>query len=195
MNSKNTLPAKAKPPGHPLIIGLYAAFGIALLLSLVPSIFAGFFSMILFLGVLIGGYWMRAGQPPESFRRAHASHIISTIWMASLIMIVTLVAASVLLYLGLDHTPLHPCLDSFIKMGSGMETDPLSSIALVMDPEKLFYAFGACLKDYITVNLGVFITSFVIAVGPVLLYCIVRFARGLARALEGRRFDDQPKVF
>jgi uncharacterized membrane protein len=56
----------------------------------------------------------------------------------------------------------------------------------MMDPAKLMYAFGGCLQDYITINLMVFIASFIIAAGPVLLYFIIRYARGLKRAVEGQ---------
>jgi len=184
-NFDSTPPSKSQ---RSVIMSLYAFFGAGLLLSVVPMMSAAFLSMLFIIGVFFAAYILRAGQPPDSFRRNHCAFIIRTLWVGSFITLVTIIMASLFLYFGLDHTPLLPCMRTFTDMGQNMGIDPANSFFIMMDPAKLMYAFGGCLQNYITVNLMVFIASFIIAAGPVLLYFIIRYARGLKRAVEGQMF-------
>lgn len=177
-------------PGKKQIMGLYILFGAGLLLSVVPTISAAFFSMVLILGVLIAAYVLRAGKAQDSLMRNHMTYVISTIWAGSFLAALTVIAAGLYLFYALDNAPLQPCIEAFLHMGVGPGQE-----MLMLDPESLFHAFQGCYDDYITKNFMIFAIGTVIAAGPVLLYFIIRYVRGLAGLLKNRNIPKPERWF
>jgi uncharacterized membrane protein len=165
-------------PDQKKVIQLYAAFGAGLLLAVVPFFMAAFFSLIFIFGVLIAAYLMRPGISPESLIHNHATFIIRTIWIGSFIGMLTIVTGSIYLFYALDNTPLDPCIQQFMALG------PETLLGDLKGMQGIFYG---CYKEYASRNFMAFIISAAIAGIPVLLYFIVRYARGLSRALNGYR--------
>lgn len=155
---------------------IYAAFGAALVLSFVPTMFAAFLSTALGLGVLIAAYVVRKQNDAGSLSENHMTFIIRTIWIGSFFALITMTAGSIYLFLNLDNAPLEPCF-------SGL----LSAAGSITDMASLKASFGSCYEPYWFLNKGTFITGGVIAAAPILVYFLVRYARGLSRAMNGYR--------
>ena len=171
-------------PDQRKVMQLYAAFGAALLLSVVPFILAAFTSAVLFMGVLIAAHILRAGTEHGSLLENHMTFVIRTIWIGSFLALITMSAASFYLFDRIDHTPLDPCIRSFLSVGQG---------AFTLDPQALMNIFKGCFHNYIAVNFQTFLISGLIAAVPILLYFIIRYARGLARAAGGYRIAHPEK--
>ena len=165
-------------PNQRKILRLYAAFGAALVLSVVPFILAALLSMILIFGVLIAAYILRTDTTPGSLVENHMTFIIRTIWIGSFLALLTMTAGSIYLFQTIDNTPLDPCLQPLLDIRSGQT---------LIDPYAVFNILRGCFDNYWVANIKTFIISGSIAAGPVLLYFIVRYARGLARAMDGYR--------
>ena len=165
-------------PDQKKVLRLYAAFGAALALSVVPFVLAAFLSMVLFLGVLIAAYILRTGTEEGSLIENHMGFIIRTIWIGSFLALLTIVVASIYLFYGMDNTPLDPCIQHFLSIGPGTR---------VLELQAMTDIFRSCYGAYMDANLRIFIMSGVIAAGPVLIYFIARYARGISRAMNGYR--------
>ncbi|MCC7304911.1 MAG: hypothetical protein IT558_01475 [Alphaproteobacteria bacterium] len=165
-------------PDRKKILRLYALFGAGLILCVVPFPLAALLSMIFIFGVLVAAYIVRTGASVDGLIFNHATFIIRTIWIGSFIAALTMTAASIYLLRNIDNSPLDPCINQFLSIG------PETALSDLM---KLQAIFQGCWHSYWMANIHVFITSGSIAAGPPLLYFIVRYARGLSRALDGYR--------
>jgi uncharacterized membrane protein len=163
------------------IVRIYGAFGAGLIFSMVPLWSAAFVSAVLIAGVLIMAYVLRTDAEHGSLTENHMTFIIRTIWIGSLLALVTTAAASVYFFKALDNTPLQPCAEAILSMASGM-----SDLTLM---EKYINNFMSmpCWANYWQTNLMIFIIGGVIAAGPILIYFVVRYVRGLTRAMRGYR--------
>lgn len=162
-------------PAKKTVMWAYALFGVSLLSALVPSIPAAAISLASGLGVLVMAYALRAPAEKDSLLENHMTFIIRTIWIGSFYAMVFMIAASFYLLQNIDNVPLMPCIDKFINMGHTLD---------VMDPEGMFRAFESCRQAYWQENLKTFIVAGAIAAGPVLLFFILRYARGFSRAIK-----------
>jgi uncharacterized membrane protein len=160
------------------LLRLYAAFGASLALSLVPSVAAAIITLLLFLGVLFVAYAMRKRSSEGSLIENHTTYIIRTIWISGAAAVFTLIAASVYMLQTVDNTPLDPCISTILSAGARTPD---------MATQQMIALFRPCFDTYLSVNLRDFIIGGIIAAGPVLLYIILRFTRGLARAGGGYR--------
>lgn len=165
-------------PHQRKVLQLYAAYGAALVLSVVPFVLAAFLSMVLFVGVLIAAYILRTGTEEGSLIENHMTFVIRTLWIGSFLAMLTLVAASLYLFYGVDNTPLDPCIQHFLSIGPGTR---------VLELQAMTDIFRACYGAYMDANLRIFITSGAMAAGPVLIYFVIRYARGISRAMNGYR--------
>ncbi len=165
-------------PAKPAILRVYALYGMALALSVIPHMIAAGLCMVLFFLVLVMAYILRSGAEENSLMYNHMTFTIRTIWIGGLLAAVTIVAASLYLFQMLDNTPLDPCIQKFITMGPA---------DVFMGPEMLQQAFGTCYDAYVVRNMTTFIISGAIAAVPILLYFGVRYLRGLSRARGGYR--------
>jgi len=167
---------------RPRILQLYGAFAAALVLSLLPFISAAVVSLVLFIGLLMWAYMMRARAEPESLTENHATYIIRTIWIGGFLALITLGAGSAYLLSMVNNEALEPCIDGFLKQ------PPAQDIAAMQA------AFDPCFEAFMQENRMVFIISGTIAALPVLLYFAVRFIRGFWRARDGYRLAN-PKMW
>ena len=173
-----------KTPEQKTALRLYGVLGAALLMSLVPSVTAALFSMLLFVGLLIAAYVVRSGTDNGSFSENHMTFIIRTIWIGGFFSLVVMCFAAVYLFLNIDNTPLDPCIQNFLNQG----TTNLQSIG----PAEMMEIFRGCYNGYMDANFNLFILTGVLTGGPILIYFSIRFIRGLSRALKNYRVA-QPK--
>lgn len=170
------------------IVRIYGAFGAGLVFSMVPLWSAAFISAALIAGVLIIAYVVRTDAEHGSLSENHMTFIIRTIWIGSLLALITTTAASIYFFKTLDNAPLQPCAEAILSLASGM-SDPAAM-------ERTIDNFMAmpCWATYWQKNLMIFIIGGVIAAGPILIYFLVRYIRGLTRAMKGYRVAN-PKVW
>lgn len=171
-------------PDQRRILRLYAAFGAALVLSVLPYMLAAFLSLVLGLGVLIAAYILRKDTAEGSLMENHMTFVIRTIWIGSFLALLTTSAGSIYLFQSLDNTPLLPCIENLIGMLSAITPDTSVEALQELMSQEIIYA---CVENYMKANLRVFIGAGVLVAGPVLLYFIIRYARGLSRAMGGYR--------
>ncbi|GJL86060.1 MAG: hypothetical protein DHS20C02_18350 [Micavibrio sp.] len=169
------------------VLQLYSAFGASLVLMLVPSAIVALVASILFLGVLIAAYIMRKGAEPSSLQENHMIYIIRTIWIGGLFSILTMVVASAYMLSRIDNTPLEPCSQSLMSNAAKLaENEDMMGLMNVIKP---------CMDGFISINAQVFMIAMAISALPILLYFIIRFSRGLSRALSGYRVANPKNWF
>jgi uncharacterized membrane protein len=167
-------------PDQKKVLRLYAAYGAALVLCIVPFFLAAMLSMGLFIGVLVAAYILRTDAAQGSFIENHMTYVIRTIWIGSFFALLTLTAGSIYLFETVDNTPLTLCINEFINMG------PHTTAG---DMQALFPLYKSCFEGYMQVNLQTFIISFIVVAGPILIYFIARYAHGLRRAMGAYRVN------
>ena len=161
------------------IIQLYGAFGASLVLMLVPSAIVAMVASILFLGVLIAAYAMRKSCEKGSLCENHMTYIIRTIWIGSLLSVLTMAVASAYMLPNIDNTPLEPCAQGLMSGAANLAANE--------DMIGLMNVIRPCMDEFMSVNGQVFMIAMAISAVPVLLYFIIRFSRGLSRAISGYR--------
>ncbi len=88
---------------------------------------------------------------------------------------------SIYLFLEIDNTLLNPCIQALLN-----NVPTTGSLMAVIEP---------CIDNYWSVNKRVFFISGALAAGPILIYFIIRYARGLSRALGGYRVSNPGRWF
>ncbi len=170
---------KKRDKAQGLVLQIYAAFGSALILSLLPHMSAAFMSLALSVAVLITAYIVRAKNDKGGFSENHMSFIIRTIWIGSFLASLIMIAVSAYLYNSINNAPLDSCVERFMVMGAAID-----------NMEVLKALFRPCQAEYIQANLKVFLVSGAMVAVPTLGYFSFRFFRGLLRALKGYRVSD-----
>ena len=168
------------------VLQVYAIFGAALVLSVVPTIWGAVLSLIFGIGILVLAYYTRRKSEHGSLTENHMTYIIRTIWIGSAVALIFLTAGSLYLFFLVDNTPLLPCANNLL----GLAQDPTS-----MTTESLKAIFAPCADGYLGLNFKVFIMSAVIVAVPVLIYFIARFIEGVSRAFKGYRLANPHKWF
>lgn len=158
------------------ILQLYAIFGAALVLGVVPNATAAVLSLVFGVAVLATAYMTRAKVEAGSLSENHMTFIIRTIWIGTLFSAITMLIGSVYLFFNVDSMPMQPCAN-----------DILDQSASLTDAAQLKALAAPCMESYLAVNQTVFLTTGAIVAVPVLVYFVVRYARGLSRALRGYR--------
>ncbi len=169
----------AENPEQKKVLHLYSVFGASLVLTLIPSVLAAFVAMWFMIVVLIAAYMIRSKSEEGSLSENHTTFIIRTFWIGGLLVAVTMSAACAYMLVHIDNAPLQPCV---------LQNEDL--IKAILDIIR-----SPCMDDFIQVNLRVLMISMAIAAGPVMLYFIVRFSRGLSRALSGYRIASPKNWF
>ncbi len=162
-----------------IVTNVYAALTVSLLLSFIPVAGAALLATILFLGVWITSYVLRARADQNSLTENHMTFIIRTIWIAGLFSLFTIGAASAYLLSLYDPSPLYQCT------GNLNSTDTAALIAAVQP----------CVDRFVQANMMVFINATLIAAGPLVIYLGYRLFKGLARGIKGHRIGDTKSWF
>jgi uncharacterized membrane protein len=171
-------------PAHPdpaqgKIMRLYIAFGVSLLLMLVPHIWAAVVSLIFLLYVMIACGILRSGKDKDDLAHNHATFVLRTIWIGGLFAIFTMTAGSIYMLEHINNAPLEPCIQKFLNFGPA-EIESL-------DVVKMSAVFEDCMHNFVQINWNTLIYSMAISAGPILLYFVMRYARGFSRAIGGYR--------
>lgn len=157
------------------VLNLYALFGVSLLLSLVPSTAVALISLIFLIGVFAYAYRLRARASSESLTENHAAFIIRTIWIATLLSIITLSAGSIYMIPNIDYAAFGPCQENLTNSEGFLD---------------IYAAAFPCINIFIEANLRLLTITALIVALPVVIYLIVRYVRGLSRAIKGYRISN-----
>ncbi len=167
---------------HNKVTQLYGAFGASLVLMLVPSVMVALAALLLFLGVLIAAYIIRSGAEKGSLCENHATFIIRTIWIGSFFSAITLSIACTYMVENIDNNPMLACAESILANAQTlMMSNDFMALANLVSP---------CMDNFLAANNQVLMISMAIAALPILLYFILRFSRGISRALKGYRVSN-----
>lgn len=166
------------------ITSVYVAFGAGLALSLAPFLVAALLSGALIVGALFIAYVLRTDSEQGSLIENHMIFIIRTIWIGSLLTLITLTIAGLYLFKALNNAPLQPCVDQILSMA-----DPAAMESIVIN-----FMATQCWANYWQTNLTAFIVAFVITAVPAFLYFAIRYMRGVTRAVRGYRVAN-PKAW
>lgn len=175
-----------KDPGQGKTMRLYAAFGASLLLMLVPHIWAAVASMVLLLYTMLACGIIRRGKNHDDLAHSHATFILRTIWIGGLFAAFTMAAGSFYMLEYINNAPLDPCIQKFMNLSP----DQINAMNVAL----MGGLFESCMHNFIMENLNTLIISGAIAGGPILLYFIIRYARGFSRAVSGYRVS-HPKAW
>lgn len=173
-------------PDRKKIVRLYGWFAASIILTLIPHVLAAAASIILLTYVLGTAYVLRNGSAKDSLLTNHMTFIIRTIWITGLFAIFTTVAASAYLLERIDNAALMPCIEKFLNINP----DHMAMVKIA----ELSALFGPCMDAFVRLNFTPLVLSMLIAGGPLLLYALVRFSRGLSRAAKGYRIA-KPKAW
>lgn len=150
------------------LLQLYSIFAAGLFLQFVPDAFLGIMSACLLCTVLIASYVFRYKSQGQDLQHNHTTYIIRTFWIGSLYLLIGILAASVLVYPQIDHTPVTQAVDEVMAGNTNINTN-----AIMMN---LFWA---------NKNLLLFIGIPLIA--PGILFFIYRCVYGTSRVIKGYR--------
>lgn len=165
-------------PDKKAVLNLYSAFGVALVLSLVPSALVSLVALFFLLGVLISAYRMRKKFEMESLGENHTTYIIRTIWIGTLFSVISVSAAGIYMLSGIDYTAFQPCAEGLAAQGADAANASFDVIWGAAEP---------CFDNFINENFKLLSISALVAAGPIILYFAYRYAKGLTRALKGYR--------
>lgn len=165
-----------------IIKNVYAAFVVSLFMTFLPNLAAAMIAFVLFIGVLIAAYVLRAKSDKHSLMQNHMIYIIRTIWITGLFSLFTITTGSIYLLANYDPSLLQSCADNIVNRGS---TDIVAMEAMLKP----------CMDDFMRVNMGVFLTATIISAGPLIIYMLFRMAKGIARAAKGHRIGDNKSWF
>lgn len=179
-------PQSQDDPEKKKVLNLYAAFGISLILSLVPNQMAALVSTLFMLGVLIAAYMMRRNVEIHGLAGNHCTYIIRTIWIGALFSLITIAITSLFMLPRIDYSDFQPCADAMAEKGAEyISNASQAEIMALSEP---------CMDNFIASNWDTFTLFALFGIGPILLYFIIRFVRGLGRATKGYRLAD-PKAW
>lgn len=182
MTDPQLSPQDHEDPEKKKILNLYAAFGISLILSLMPSAVAALVSLIFMLGVLIAAYVIRAKVENHDLAGNHCTYIIRTIWIGSLFSLITIGITSLFMLPQIDYTTFQPCAENLASQSAEFLAG--ATHAQIMELSQ------PCMDAFIESNWNTFLMAGIFGVGPILVYFAVRFTRGLLRAVKGYRVAD-----
>ena len=170
-------PEEQKP-----LLNLYAAFGVSLILSVLPYMSAAILSLVFFVGVLIGAYAMRKNSEEFSLMENHTTFMIRTLWIAALLSLITTGVATAYMLGGIDYSTFEPCAQTLANKGTAwIEHAGMMAVYGVIEP---------CVENFLDFNHTVLMNSLIIAGGPPILYMVYRMAKGLGRAMKGYRLSN-----
>lgn len=168
-----------QPQGQKTVFNLYAALGVSLILSVLPSYAAAGVSMVFFLGVLLAAYAVSNKAETGSLRESHADFIIRTMWIAAFFSLITTGLAAFYLIKGVEYAQFMPCADTLANKGlDWAENAGMMEIYALIQP---------CVTPFIDDNMTVLLNAVALAGAPPVLYMAYRMARGLSRAIKGYR--------
>lgn len=153
-----------------IILTLYGCIIGATILGFMPHFMIQVFSMVLFLGCLIGGYVFKGRATIDGLLYNHMTYFIGTIWYFSLFLAIGTLIAGLWVYTQADFSSV---LQISQKFESGMAFDEALMRSLFM--------------QYIHDNKMLLITAMTVCIGPCFLYLVYRVTHGYSRAVKTYR--------
>ena len=172
-------PQSPQDPHRKIVLNLYAAFAVSLILSMMPHAIVALLALIFMLGVLAAAYVVRSKVEPETLAENHATYLIRTIWIGSILAAITTSIGGAIMLADIDYAPFSPCADKLASQGIDFAAN--ATYAQVWEMS------SSCFNAFINANLNMLIVAGVITILPILIYFAVRFVRGLSRAIKGYR--------
>ncbi len=186
MSNHPLAPESEADPQRKMVLNLYAAFAVSLILTLVPHAIIAIVAAVFFLGVLIAAYLIRAKAEDDSLAQNHATYIIRTIWIGSSLAVVFIGIGAAYMLPNIDYSTFQPCSNKLMSMG--LEYAENATYAQVWE------LANPCFDLFIKDNWSILIVTGIIVILPILIYFVVRFVRGLSRAMKGYRIA-KPKAW
>jgi uncharacterized membrane protein len=160
------------------ILNLYALLGTMVILSVLPYGAAAILSLIFLIAVLVLAYSARSKSPMDSFAYAHASFIVSTVWISGLIALVTTILSGLFMLGGIDYGAFEPCANALANKGmEWLESASYQDTYALIDP---------CLQSFMSANKTLLIGATFAAAAPPILYLGYRLIKGVRAAMDGR---------
>ena len=176
-----------EPEGQKVILNIYAAFGVSLILSVLPYMSAAILSIFFFMGVLIGAYVLRSNSETGSLQENHATYIIRTLWITAFFSLITTGIATAYMLSDVHYIPFDPCALALANKGvAWMESASMMDVYTIVEP---------CVGDFLDANKVLFLNAVLIAGAPLVIYMTYRLASGLSRATKGYRLSNSKAWF
>lgn len=150
------------------IIQLYVVFIITVLAGFVPNGYVQGLAVILLLVLMIAVPLYGLAAPQGSILKSHMRYLNQTIWAGSFFLAIGAGIMAYWVYQSGDHS-------AFLSLQEQIHTGSMVSEAGIY----------ATIDSFISTNMGLIVKSFLICVGPPMLYIIVRTMRGLNCATQG----------
>lgn len=161
------------------ITNVYAALTVSLVMSFLPIMSAALLALVMFVGVWIAAYVLRGKHEHDSLTADHMTFIIRTIWIAGLMSLLTMSAATAYILAVYDPTMMMACAQN-------LPSTDMAAIEAAVRP---------CYDEFMRVNMPYLIKGAAIGIGPVVIYLAYRLTKGLSRALKGHRIGDVKSWF
>jgi len=174
--------SEPRDPDQKKLYSIYALFGVSIALCVLPYMSAAILSAVFLTVLLIAACSLRKKAEPLSLVHNHMVFIIRSLWIAALMSLFTMLAASFYMFQSIDYGAFNPCADTI--SGQGIE-------ALEAMGYGEFYTIAQpCIDDFIALNYNTLIVAVAIAGGLPLVYLGYRFFKGMSRAVKGYRIAD-----
>lgn len=183
-----------KDPDHTLIVYFYGVFGLSLILSLIPSMAFASIVVLLITLLLIACYIKRHDATKDSFKENHLTYIIRTIWIGTIIGVITTIAGGIYMRIYIDYTPIYICIDRNIVINPNEFLSDDYKVILSLTMKLMKEVVDLCMDGFIAANKKTFLYSTLISAGPVVLYFILRFAKGFSKALSGHKVEKSNSI-
>src|SRR5690606_25938824 len=116
----------------------------------------------------------------------HCTYIIRTLWISGFLTLITMIIASAYMLPRINNAPMEPCMSGILANADNLQSAGIAELSALLQP---------CMGAYLQVNYNVLMISMLIGAGPVLLYFLYRFMRGISRALGGYRMASPKSWF
>lgn len=143
------------------ILSIYIGFLIAVIFNFIPSSAVSTFGGILLIVLVIAAYIYRFRAEENSLTKNHMAYLIKSFWIASLFLLVGMIAA----YVFADHSIINNSIET-IKNGIIMSQEQIESL----------------LMDYARANIFVFFAT----LSPSFIYLFYRLVKGMIHAKKSQ---------
>ncbi|MCB1556652.1 MAG: hypothetical protein KDJ15_04990 [Alphaproteobacteria bacterium] len=173
--------AETTPPNKK-ILAVYIALAVSLLLGFVPHMAFSCAALFGMVGTMVLAYVFRAedkdtAEEADGLVAHHMTWIIRTVWIVVLFAHVTIVAGALYMIPRIDNAPMDSCVQAIAAGLTPDNPDYKAANALVQP----------CLPGFIETNWRVFMISLLISGGPLVLYVLYRWGKGISAAWKGAR--------
>lgn len=167
-------------------IGLYALFGVTIILTLLPNAAALFASLVMAIILIFMAYKNRGPKDvsDKNFDEKHASYILRSIAGVSILMSITLTFGIIYILGNIDYTAFDSCAQNLAALGGNPAAVSNEAVLKLAQP---------CMANFIESNKSALIISMIITAGLPLLYIGWRLIYGLSRALKNQAIENPYK--